>query len=203
MFDPFETPPALTLVLGGARSGKSRRALALAERWARESPRDGGLARVFVATARPSDAEMAARIARHRADRGAFWTEVEAPLDLAGAIAREARDGRVLVVDCLTLWLFNLGEAGRDADTETRALLASLSGAAAPVILVSNELGLGLVPETALGRDFRDRHGRLNQAVAEAAELVEFIVAGQAIVAKPRPLKTSPLHQLARDATRG
>lgn len=199
MFETFETPPTVTLVLGGARSGKSRRALALAEKWA--AP--GGLARVFVATARPSDPEMAARIARHRADRAIGWTEVEAPLDLAAALAREAVQGRVVVVDCLTLWLFNLGEAGRDAEAETAALVAALAAAAAPVILVSNELGLGLVPEAPLARDFRDRHGRLNQAVADAAETVEFLVAGQAIVAKPRPLKASPFHQLSRDATKG
>lgn len=155
----------LILLLGGARSGKSSRALELAG--------SGGL---FVATAEPRDAEMAERIARHRAERGAGWELVEAPLDPAAALARAG--GRRAVIDCLTLWLANLLEAGRDPEAETDRLLAAAAGAAGPVILVSNEIGLGLVPMEPLSRRFRDEQGRLNRRAAAAAARVEFLVAG-------------------------
>ncbi|QIE57377.1 bifunctional adenosylcobinamide kinase/adenosylcobinamide-phosphate guanylyltransferase [Pikeienuella piscinae] len=157
----------ITLLLGGARSGKSARALALA------AP-----PRTFVATAAAAadDAEMVERIARHRAERGADWALVEAPLDLVGAI--RAASGRTLVIDCLTLWLSNLMAAGRDETVEAAALVAVLGAASAPVILVSNEVGMGLVPMEPLSRRFRDAQGRLNQRVAAAADRVEFIAAG-------------------------
>ncbi len=157
--------PEITLILGGARSGKSARALALA------AP-----PRAFIATAEPRDEEMAARIARHRAERGGDWALIEAPLDLAGAVARA--EGRTLVIDCLTLWLSNLMEAGRSPEAETAGLLAALARAEAPVILVSNEIGLGLAPMEPLSRAFRDEQGRLNQRVAAAATRVEFVAAG-------------------------
>jgi len=158
------------LVLGGARSGKS----ALAERLVRET----GLRRVYLATAQAFDAEMAARIARHRADRGAGWETLEAPLALTGALAAADRPGTVVLVDCLTLWLSNVMLDGRDAEDEATALLAALDGIAAPVALVSNEVGLGIVPDTPLGRAFRDAQGRLNQRVAALCDTVAFCAAG-------------------------
>ena len=160
-----------TLVLGGARSGKS----AHAERLVLES----GLDPVYVATATAGDGEMAERIAYHRARReGAGWTTLEEPLDLAALLAREARPGRAVLVDCLTLWLSNLLFAERDLEQEGRALCDALPRLAAPIVLVSNEIGLGLVPETPLGRRFRDVQGRLNQAVAAAVPAAVFVAAG-------------------------
>jgi adenosylcobinamide kinase/adenosylcobinamide-phosphate guanylyltransferase len=159
-----------TLILGGARSGKSARAQSLAETCAR--------ARLFVATAEARDAEMAARIAHHRAARDATWRTLEAPFDLAACIRAQARADQSIVVDCLTLWLSNLFEAGRDVDAETLLLAQALADLPGDVFLVSNEIGLGLVPDTALGRAFRDAQGRLNQRMAAAADVVEFVAAG-------------------------
>jgi adenosylcobinamide kinase/adenosylcobinamide-phosphate guanylyltransferase len=167
----------VTLVLGGARSGKSANAERLAL--------GAGGEPVYIATAEAHDEEMAERIARHRADRqGRGWTTVEEPLDLVGAIGREARPGRSLLVDCLTLWLSNVMLAGRDPSDEQAALAAALCGATAPVVLVSNEVGLGLVPETPLGRAFRDAQGRLNQAIAARADRVVFVAAGLPLTLK-------------------
>lgn len=159
-----------TLVLGGARSGKSR----FAEQLARES----GLVRVYLATATAGDDEMRARIAHHRAQRGEDWRTVEEPLALVDVLTREAGEGRVVLVDCLTLWLSNLMHASRDVEAETKALAEWLRDTRHPVLLVSNEVGLGLVPETPLGRDFRDAQGRLNQAIAAAVPNVAFVAAG-------------------------
>jgi adenosylcobinamide kinase / adenosylcobinamide-phosphate guanylyltransferase len=171
-----------SLILGGARSGKSARALALAT----------AAPRTFVATAEPLDAEMAERIARHKAERGADrgaergagWRLIEAPLELAPAIARH-REGS-LVVDCLTLWLSNLMHAGRDPAAETGCLLDALRGCGR-AILVSNEVGLSIAPENALARAFRDEQGRLNQRVAAAADHVEFVAAGLPLLLKGAP----------------
>jgi adenosylcobinamide kinase/adenosylcobinamide-phosphate guanylyltransferase len=163
---------ATTLFLGGARSGKSRHAQLVAER------HDGPL--VYVATAEVLDDEMADRIARHRADRGDRWRTVECPLDLAAAIAEAEGSGAVLV-DCLTLWLSNLMHAGRDPAGATRDLLGALAAMRSPVLLVSNEVGLGIVPATPLGRRFRDEAGRMNQLVAEAVDEAWFVVAGRAL----------------------
>lgn len=165
----------ITLILGGARSGKSRLAEELAASHA------GDL--LYIATAEAWDDEMRARIAEHRARRGGRWRTMEAPLDLAPAIAA-AEAGVVVVVDCLTLWLSNLMHAGRDAAAETAGLLAALQAAKAPVLLVSNEVGLGIVPDNALARAFRDHQGRLNQAVAAAADQVIFMAAGLPLVMK-------------------
>ncbi len=165
-----------TLVLGGARSGKSRYAQTLAEA--------SGLAPVMVATAEAGDAEMAARIARHRAERDARWTTREAPRDLAGALAEEARPERIVVVDCVTLWLSNLMCAGEDAEAAGLALAARIATLAGPVVLVSNEVGFGLVPETELGRAFRDVQGRVNQALAAVVERAVLVVAGLPVVLK-------------------
>jgi adenosylcobinamide kinase/adenosylcobinamide-phosphate guanylyltransferase len=170
--------PAVSLVLGGARSGKSRYAETLVESAAAHG--------TYIATAEPGDAEMAARIAAHRAGRDDFWRTVEAPLDLAQAIVGEAAADRPVLVDCLTLWLSNLLLAHQCIDTETRSLCAALRKAAGPVVLVANEVGLGLVPETALGRHFRDAAGRLNQEVAALAEHVVFMAAGLPLVLKRR-----------------
>lgn len=165
----------VVLILGGARSGKSRRALALC---------DTARTHVFIATAEARDDEMAERIRRHQAERGPRWKAVEEPLELARAIDAHAAPDGVLLVDCLTLWLSNLMFAERDPETETGPLLETLAAAPGRIVLVSNEVGLGLVPETPLGRRFRDAQGRLNQAVAAAADRVEFIAAGLPLTLK-------------------
>ncbi|HUD29801.1 MAG TPA: bifunctional adenosylcobinamide kinase/adenosylcobinamide-phosphate guanylyltransferase [Novosphingobium sp.] len=161
-------------VLGGARSGKSRYAQARAEALAEDLA--GPLA--YIATAQAFDAEMTDRIARHRHDRGARWTTLEEPLDLAGAIDRAARDAGAILVDCLTLWLSNLMLAERPLDTPVAALEEAIRRCRVPLILVSNEVGLGIVPENPLARAFRDEAGRLNQTVAALAGEVQFIAAG-------------------------
>ncbi len=157
-------------VLGGARSGKSRYAQARAE----SLPGD----LIYVATAQAFDDEMEERIARHVADRGPRWSTLDVPLDLPAAILANAAPGRVLLVDCLTLWTSNLMFAERDLDAETEALATAVTQAAGPVLLVANEVGLGIVPDNALARRFRDVAGRINQAIAAAAEEVQFIAAG-------------------------
>ena len=170
--------PRLTLVLGGARSGKSRYAeglvAALAPAW---SP-----PWIYVATAEPRDAEMRARIAAHRARRGPSWQTVEAPHELAETIVL-AQPAPVLV-DCLTLWLSNLMLAAVDIDTEIARLERALEAAAAPIVLVSNEVGSGIVPEHPLGRRFRDLQGGLNQRMGARADRVVLMVAGLPLVVK-------------------
>lgn len=165
------------LVLGGARSGKSRHAQTRAEAEA------GAL--VYVATAQPFDDEMAERIARHRADRGPRWRTVEAPLDLAATIMAETRPDAVLLIDCLTLWASNLIFADRDVAEATAALVAAIGATRGPLILVSNEVGLGIVPDNALARRFRDVAGTINQAVAAAVDEAIFLAAGLPIHLKP------------------
>jgi len=157
-------------VIGGARSGKSRYAQARAEA--------SGLARLFVATAQAFDEEMRDRIARHQADRATGWTTIEAPVDLAGTIAREAAPDRVLLIDCLTLWITNLLLADHDIGAATDGLIAAMAQAAGPLILVSNEVGWGIVPDNALARRFRDEAGFVNQRVAAQAGEVHLIAAG-------------------------
>ena len=158
------------LVLGGARSGKSRHAQARAEGLSGEL--------IYVATGQAHDAEMGERIARHRMDRGPRWCTVEEPLDLPGAIARHARPHTVLLVDCLTLWLSNLMLAGRDTDGAAAQLTQLIGDVPGVLILVANEVGLGIVPDNALTRRFRDAAGWLNQAVATHADEVLFVAAG-------------------------
>ncbi len=173
-------PLRSTLVLGGARSGKS----AFAERLALQ----GGLERVYLATAEAYDDEMRARIARHRADRATDgWRTIEERLDLAGVLARESAPSRVVLVDCLTLWLSNVMLGGYSVTDAQAGLISALAAASGPVLLVSNEIGLGLVPETALGREFRDAQGRLNQAIAAVLPSVVFIAAGLPLVLKDQP----------------
>ena len=164
------------LILGGARSGKSM----LAETRAAES----GLRVVYVATAQALDGEMRRRIAHHQARRPATWGLVESPLDLAGHLHRNAAPGTCLLVDCLTLWLANLFEA-HDPDAETARLCAALAAQNSPVVLVTNELGLGIVPENSLARRFRDAHGLMNQAVAAASDQVWMSVSGLPLRLKP------------------
>jgi adenosylcobinamide kinase / adenosylcobinamide-phosphate guanylyltransferase len=164
------------LILGGARSGKSR----YGERLAEES----GLEPVYLATGEPGDEEMAARIAAHRARRCGAWRTVEEPLELEAALAREAASGRALLVDCLTLWLSNLMAAGAALEARIAALAAAAARLPGLVVFVSNEVGLGLVPETPLGRAFRDAQGRLNQAMAEACDRLVLMVAGLPLMLK-------------------
>jgi adenosylcobinamide kinase/adenosylcobinamide-phosphate guanylyltransferase len=168
----------VTLVLGGARSGKSRQAVDLAM----QSPPPW----VMIATAEARDQEMQRRIARHREERGPGWLTVEAPIDVAGAVA-EAPAVAALVVDCLTLWLSNLMLGGHDIDQETARLGDALAARRAPTILVGNEVGLGIVPDTALGRDFRDRAGALNQNIGARADRVVLMVAGIPMTVKGSP----------------
>jgi adenosylcobinamide kinase / adenosylcobinamide-phosphate guanylyltransferase len=168
--------PRLTLVLGGARSGKSRYAEAVVESW--------HVPPVYLATAEGLDAEMRDRIAQHRARRGAFWTTVEEPLALPAALRESARTGVPILVDCLTLWLSNVICAGRSAEDAIDALLAAVPRLEAPVVMVANEVGLGIVPENALARAFRDHAGRLNREIAAIAERVVFVAAGLPLILK-------------------
>ena len=156
------------LVLGGARSGKSRHAEALVQ--ALPGPW------IYLATAQAFDDEMRARIAEHRARRAAGWRTVEAPVDVAGALAA-AGDAPVLV-DCLTLWVSNLLLGEHDVGAASDALMAALAARAGVTVLVSNEVGLGIVPDNALARRFRDAAGVLHQRVAAVAESVVLMVAG-------------------------
>jgi len=157
-------------VLGGARSGKSSFALRRAE--ALPGPH------IFIATAETYDDEMRDRVARHRDERGPQWATVEAPLDLPKAILSQHGGGGVLLVDCLTLWTSNLLLAERDIGAATQALCAAIIGHDAHIILVSNEVGLGIVPENALARRFRDEAGRMNQAIAAMVDEAVFVAAG-------------------------
>ena len=179
----FPLPP-VCLVLGGARSGKSTHAERLAT-----GTLFGGTPRpaLYIATAEAGDVEMATRIMAHRTRRGANWTTIEAPLALDEALLGNAMPGRPVLVDCLTLWLSNLMHAGRDLDEAADDLVRALEGYVAPVVLVSNEVGLGIVPETPLGRAFRDAQGRLNMRMAERADRVIAMTAGLPLVLKDRP----------------
>lgn len=169
--------PALTLVIGGAASGKSVFAEGLIAA--------SGRSPVYVATAEAGDAEMHARIAAHRDRRGPKWRTLEEPRApwqvLAGLGAAEA-----VLLDCATLWLSNALLAGADWEAEAGTLIATAVATPAPVVVVSNEVGLGLVPETALGRAFRDAQGHLNQRLAHSAGLVVFVAAGLPLVLKGR-----------------
>jgi adenosylcobinamide kinase / adenosylcobinamide-phosphate guanylyltransferase len=172
------------LIIGGARSGKS----ALAQQRARQS----GLSVVYLATARAEDPEMARRVAHHRQHRPAYWTNIEEPLRLASMLRRHAAEGTCILVDCLTLWLSNLFFAGRAAAqaeaaepidcpllaAETAALLECLPGLQGRLVLVSNEVGCGIVPINPVARAFADEQGRLNQKMAAACDRVTLTVAG-------------------------
>ncbi|MGE0714192.1 MAG: bifunctional adenosylcobinamide kinase/adenosylcobinamide-phosphate guanylyltransferase [Alphaproteobacteria bacterium] len=172
----FVALPPATLVLGGARSGKSRHAEALIE----EAAASG----LYIATATITDREMEARIRHHREQRGPFWTTVEEPLHLAHALEANALPGRPILVDCLTLWLSNLMAERRSVEAETGRLLATVAELPVPVVFVANEVGQGIVPDNALARAFRDHAGRLNQAIAAAADRVVVMMAGVAMTVK-------------------
>ncbi len=165
----------ITLVLGGARSGKSRYAEWLITTYPQPW--------IYVATAEARDQEMAERIAAHRARRADGWQTVEAPHDLAGAL-RAAPPGAAVLVDCLTLWLSNLMERGTDIDAQIRRLQDALDERPGPTVIVSNEVGLGIVPDNALARRFRDLQGNLNQMLAAQADRVIMMVAGIAAAVK-------------------
>jgi adenosylcobinamide kinase/adenosylcobinamide-phosphate guanylyltransferase len=165
----------VTLVLGGARSGKSRYAEWLIGTYPQPW--------IYVATAEAKDDEMAERIAAHKARRDAAWQTVEAPHDLAGAL-EAAPSGAAVLVDCLTLWLSNLMAEAFDIEAQTARLLQALADRAGPTVLVSNEVGLGIVPDNALARRFRDAHGLLNQRVAAQAARVVMMVAGVPVAVK-------------------
>lgn len=164
------------LILGGARSGKTAYALAIAEA--------SGLEKWMLATAAGDDEEMAERIALHRAERGGDWQTVEEQFDLTGSLIGITEANRIVVVDCLTLWLSNLSFKEFDLAASMRQLAAVLPSLHGPVIFVSNELGMGLAPETALGRRFRDAQGRLNQMMAATCDAVTFVAAGLPLVLK-------------------
>ncbi len=165
----------VTFVLGGARSGKSRYAeslvTALPPPW------------VFVATAEIHDEEMRRRIAEHRARRSEGWHTIEAPVDIVGAL-RLAPPGVPVLIDCLTLWLSNMILGDYDVAASIEELARALGERNSPVAVVSNELGLGIVPDNQLARHFRDEHGRMNQRIAEAAATVVFMVAGLPMTVK-------------------
>jgi adenosylcobinamide kinase/adenosylcobinamide-phosphate guanylyltransferase len=167
----------LTLVIGGARSGKSRYAesliTALPPPW------------IYAATGQGLDAEMVARIEAHRARRGPGWTTVEAPRDLAATLTAHAETP--ILVDCLTLWLSNLMMADAQLEPEIDRLAQALAKVAAPVVLVANEVGSGIVPDNALARRFRDLQGGLNQRIAALADQVVLVVAGLPLFLKGRP----------------
>lgn len=171
------TTSDLTFVLGGARSGKSR--------YAEDALRAKGPGPwLYVATAEAFDDEMADRIARHRADRGEGWITVEAPHDLGATLRAAAGRGLPVLVDCLTLWLSNRLLAGADLAAESADLVEAMAGLRVPAVVVSNEVGLGIVPDNALSRAFRDAAGRLHQLVAARAGRVVLTVAGLPLVVK-------------------
>lgn len=171
----------IVLLVGGARSGKSTMALSLAER--------SGRPVVFVATGEATDAEMATRIARHRAERPSGWQTIEAPLDLVAALDSVPPDSCV-VIDCLTLWVSNRmarGEGEEAILAATDDLVRAALGRPQRVIVVSNEVGSGIVPMEALSRAYRDTLGRVNAAVAAAARAAYLVVAGRAVALGPPP----------------
>ena len=176
------TSSMLSLVIGGARSGKSRFAQFLGATAERV---------VYIATARVEDAEMAARIAQHRQTRPAHWTTIEEPLEIGGAIERHSAGCDFLLLDCLTLWLSNfcwehreMGDAGIQAAAFQELARVAAASAAANVVLVTNEVGCGLVPESPVGRRFRDLQGWVNQEAARSAEWVHHVVAGISVTIK-------------------
>ncbi len=181
---PSLSLPPVSLVLGGARSGKSSHAEKLAAGTLFGAPPRPA---IYVATAQAGDVEMATRIVAHRARRGAHWTTIEEPLKLAQALTDAGTRGHPVLVDCLTLWLSNLMAASADLDEATDELLGVLGELGPPVVFVSNEVGLGIVPDTPLGRAFRDAQGRLNMRLAERADRVILMTAGLPMLLKDWP----------------
>lgn len=172
MSDSFELPP-LTLVIGGARSGKSAFAEGLIP-----------LPATYIATAEARDVEMQIRVAEHQKRRQKGWTTIEAPYDVVSALKGLAPPSKAALVDCATLWLSNHLLADADLQQECAALLEALTKASIPVVIVSNEVGWSIVPENALARKFQDAHGKLNQMIASHADLVVAVMAGLPLVLK-------------------
>jgi adenosylcobinamide kinase/adenosylcobinamide-phosphate guanylyltransferase len=168
-----------TLVLGGCKSGKSGHALSLAEGY--------GLRKLFLATCIPSDEEMEKRVERHKEERDATWQTIDVPLELCESIAAHGNEGNVLLVDCLTLWISNLlltfGDPAR-VIAEVERLVSVLGLVSCPVVIVSNEVGAGIVPENRLARQFRDIAGVVNQEIAAGVNRVVWMVAGIPVVVK-------------------
>ncbi len=164
------------LILGGARSGKTGHALELAQK--------SGLRKFMIVTAPALDGSMAQRIARHRAERGDEWTVFEEETEIAPLLRQIARPDRVVVIDCLTLWLSNLFFREADWAPRSAALCGALARAAGEIVLISNEVGLGVAPETKLGNDFRDAQGALNQTIAATCDHARLIVAGLPLTLK-------------------
>jgi len=165
------------LILGGARSGKTGYALGLAAQSRGE--------RLYIATSEPGDEEMRERIGRHRQERGDTWRTIEEPIDIHRVVREESAPGRIILLDCITLWLSNLSASSRDIDTALASLISSIQTASGPVVLISNEVGMGIVPATSLGREFRDWQGRANQRIAAACEAVTLMYAGIPVILKP------------------
>jgi adenosylcobinamide kinase/adenosylcobinamide-phosphate guanylyltransferase len=173
----------IILVIGGCKSGKSSYALQTAEQMPRKR-------KIFVATCVPQDDEMARRVARHQKTRGQNWTTIEEPLNLPEVILETSPNADVMLVDCLTLWLSNIlmaSGAEQELETQIRRLIDALERAACPIVLVSNEVGTGIVPENKLARQFRDIAGWMNQAVARGAHQVIWMVAGIPVTVKGEP----------------
>ena len=168
--------PRSTLVLGGARSGKSRHAEGLG--------RAHGGAMIYIATGEAGDAEMARRIAHHRAARGPAWTTIEEPVDLAQVLERAARPQQFVLVDCITLWITNLMARGRPVGEAVEGLCRVIAAAGGDLCLVSNEVGLGIVPDNPLARQFRDEAGQAHQRLAAVCQHVVFMVGGLPITVK-------------------
>jgi adenosylcobinamide kinase / adenosylcobinamide-phosphate guanylyltransferase len=159
------------LVLGGCRSGKSRHALELAEKISEKN-------RVFIATCVPYDEEMKDRVRCHQQDRDSSWTTVDAPVELADAVSKYSRKANVILADCLTLWMSNLLMESKNLENRIEELTTAISQVQSPVIIVSNEVGTGIVPENALARQYRDAVGLANQKVAACVDKVIWVVAG-------------------------
>lgn len=167
--------PRVTLILGGAASGKSRFAERIVDR--------SGLPKTYIATAQAFDDEMKRKIRKHIADRGDSWLTIEEPLNIPETIGK-LHAGSATLLDCATLWLSNAMLAEHPLDVRSKALLEAVASATGPLVIVSNEVGQGIVPDTKLGRDFRAAQGRLNQDLAACADLVVLVVAGLPLVLK-------------------
>jgi adenosylcobinamide kinase/adenosylcobinamide-phosphate guanylyltransferase len=167
--------PRLSLILGGAASGKSA--------FAENLVQGAGLRKIYVATAQVYDDEMADKVTRHREQRGDQWTTIEEPIDVAGALITTDADD-IILIDCATLWLTNLIRGESDVAAHTPARLAAIDTCAAPVVIVSNEVGQGIVPDNALSRQFRNAQGKLNQDIAAKSGLVVAVMAGLPMVLK-------------------
>jgi len=171
----------ITLVLGGARSGKSRFAEMQAESWLRNNPSGE---RIYIATAQAFDDEMRDKIARHKTQRGENWRTIEEPFELARRLAEENAENRFILVDCLTLWLSNLVLNEIDTNDATDRLYDCLEKTKGEIVIVSNEVGLGIVPDNKLSRQFRDTQGSANQRLARTAHKVVLVTAGLPLVLK-------------------